>query len=58
MMTETIPPAESPAAEAPHLPRPQTHGPGRQHEMQQRQREMQDCVDKILAKVDPAATAG
>ena len=32
--------------------------PGRQREIQERQRQMQDCVDKILAKVDPAAAAG
>jgi hypothetical protein len=27
-------------------------------DMPGRQRDIQDCVDKILAKVDPAATAG
>jgi hypothetical protein len=27
-------------------------------EMPGRQRDIQDCVDKILAKIDPAATAG
>jgi hypothetical protein len=32
--------------------------PGRQRDIQERQLQMQDCVDKILAKVDPAATAG
>jgi uncharacterized membrane protein len=32
--------------------------PGRQREIQERQREMQDCVDKILAKVDTADSAG
>jgi hypothetical protein len=32
--------------------------PGRQRDMQERQLQMQDCVDKILAKVDPAAAGG
>ena len=32
--------------------------PGRQSDLQERQLQMQDCVDKILAKVDPAAAAG
>jgi uncharacterized membrane protein len=32
--------------------------PGRQRDIQQRQEQVQDCVNKILAKVDPAATAG
>jgi hypothetical protein len=42
-MTETISPAETPAAaETPHLAR---------------QRQIQDCVDQILAKVD-AGPAG
>ena len=29
--------------------------PGRQRAIQDRQHQIQDCVDKILAKVDPAA---
>ena len=32
--------------------------PGVQHSIQQKQLQMQDCVDKILAKVDPSAAAG
>ncbi len=31
--------------------------PGTQHDMQERQVQMQDCVDKILAKVDPEPAA-
>ena len=107
-MTETIAPPESPAAESPHIPRPQTDGAAlraieeatehireralkirenpeahkpklvlSQHvrgtsilngqdrvlaildnfaskDMPGRQRNIQECVDKILAKVDPA----
>jgi hypothetical protein len=53
MMTETIAPAESQAAESPRIPRPHKDMPGRQ-------RRIQDCVDQILAKVDskPAAAGG
>ena len=100
-MTETVAPAESPAAESPHIPRPQTdsaalraieeatehireralqirenpeaHKPKlvlSQHvrgtsildnfaskDMPGRQRHIQDCVDQILAKVDPRPAA-
>jgi hypothetical protein len=46
MMTETISPAETQAADSPRMPG--------------RQRHIQDCVDQILAKVDskPAAAEG
>jgi hypothetical protein len=94
-MTQTIAPAQSPAAESPHIPRPETDGAalraieeamahvreGALHEMARQQpdilkgqdhtvamldnfaskdmpgrkREIRDCVDKIRAKVDPAA---
>ncbi len=84
-MTETTAPPESPAAESPHLPRPETdhaalcaideakqqleilNGQDRvlaildnfaSRDIPGRQREIQDCVNKILAKVDsePAAS--
>jgi hypothetical protein len=32
--------------------------PGRQRDIQERQLQMQDCVDKILAKVDPKPAGG
>ncbi len=50
-MTETISPPKSQPAESPHLARPETDMPGRQ-------RDIQDCVNKTLAKVDsePAAS--
>jgi hypothetical protein len=57
MMTETISPPDSQAVESPHLARPETvlaildNFTGK--DMPGRQREIQDCVDKILAKVDP-----
>jgi len=70
-MTETIAPAQSlaegAAAESPHIPQPETDGPAlraieeatahvRERALRPgRQREIQDCVDKILATVDPAA---
>jgi hypothetical protein len=66
-MTETISAAGSRAAESPHLPRPETDAAALRaiqeatahvvEDMPGRQRQIQDCVDKILAKVDPAAAA-
>jgi hypothetical protein len=62
MMTQTISPPDSQAVESPHFARPETvlaildnfagkDTPGRQ-------RHIQDCVDQILAKVDPKPAAG
>jgi hypothetical protein len=69
MMTETISPPESQAAESPHIPRPETDGAAlratdqatahaRERALKIRQLQMRDCVNKILAKVDsePAAS--
>jgi hypothetical protein len=56
-MTETISPAATPAAEVPHLSRPHTDAAALraidEKDMPGRQRHIQDCVDQILAKVDP-----
>jgi hypothetical protein len=66
MMTETISPPESQPAESPHLPRPESDSAALRaildnfasRDMPGRQREIQNCVNKILAKVDsePAAS--
>jgi hypothetical protein len=56
MMTETISPAESQAAESPRLPRPETDGAARR--AIEDARHIQDCVDQILAKIDPGPAAG
>jgi hypothetical protein len=69
-MTETISPAEIPAAEPPHLARPHTDAAALRaideaikhlHDRAVKIRECpelhQDCVDQILAKVD-AGPAG
>jgi hypothetical protein len=64
MMTETISPAESQAAESPRPPRPHNDGAALRAieeataHMPGRQRHIQDCVDQILAKVDPEPAAG
>jgi hypothetical protein len=66
MMTETISPAESQAADSPRLPRPHTDAAALRaildnfasKDMPGRQRHIQDCVDQILAKVDPKPAAG
>jgi hypothetical protein len=50
MMTETIAPADSRATESPPLARPDNFA---SKDMPGRQRHIQDCVDQILAKVDP-----
>ena len=70
-MTQTISPPESQPAESPHLPRPESdaaalraieeateHVRERALHERARQREIQDRVNKILAKVDspPAAS--
>jgi hypothetical protein len=60
MMTETISPAESRAAESHRLPRPETDAAAlraiEEATAHVRERALKkDCVDKILAKVDPAA---
>ena len=62
-MTETIAPAESQAAESPRIPRPQDRGLAildnfASKDMPGRHAHIQDCVDQILAKVDPKAAAG
>jgi hypothetical protein len=49
-MTETISPAETPAAKSPHLARPHTDAAALRAIAE-------DCVDQILAKVD-AGPAG
>jgi hypothetical protein len=55
-MTETISPAEAPAAESPHLARPHTDAAAvRAIEEAER---IQDCVDQILATVNAAPAAG
>jgi len=72
-MTETISPAESLPAESPRIPRPHTDAAALRaieeatahvreralkiRENPEEQRHIQDCVDRILAKVNPAATA-
>jgi hypothetical protein len=55
MMTETISPPDSQAVESPPLARPETDAAAIRAG---RQREIQDCVDQILAKVDPEPAAG
>ncbi len=60
-MTETISRPESQVAESPHLPRPETDGAALraidEATAHVRQR-VQDCVDQILAKVDPGTAEG
>ena len=60
-MTETISPPDSQAVESPHLSRPETVlailDNFASKDMPGSQREIQDCVDKILAKVDPEPAA-
>jgi hypothetical protein len=67
-MTETIVPADSQATESPRLARPETDAAAlraieeatahvRERALQIRQRHIQDCVDQILAKVDPKPAA-
>jgi hypothetical protein len=68
-MTETIAPADSQATESPRLARPETDGAAlraieeatahvrERKDMPGRQRHIQDCVDQILAKVDPKPAA-
>ena len=55
-MTETISPAETPAAEPPHLARPHTDAAALR--AIEEAEHIQDCVDQILAKVNVAPAAG
>ncbi len=68
-MTETISRPESQVAESPHLPRPEDAVAAQDRvlaildnfaskDMPGRQRHIQDCVDQILAKVDPKTAEG
>jgi len=58
-MTETISPAESLPAESSRISRPHTDAAALRasKDMPGRQRHIQDCVDQILAKVDPKPAA-